>query len=70
MKRSQDAMAPSQLPHHKKLKVAPQHPLPQDGAPDPSEDEWTRVEKRKAKKTKKVEAKHNVCLVPIFLNVI
>ncbi|OJA14787.1 hypothetical protein AZE42_12824 [Rhizopogon vesiculosus] len=58
MKRSQDSMPPSHVSQHKKARVAPKQVVPA-GEGDPSEGEWTRVEKRKAKKTKKVEAKHD-----------
>jgi hypothetical protein len=59
-------MAPSQVPQHKKMRVTPKQVVPQVGTTaggDASDAEWTRVENRKAKKTKKVEAKNNVCLV-------
>lgn len=71
MKRSQEfpaPVAPSSLPPaSKKLKVSPpeshssstQDPQAVTGS---SEDGWTKVEKRKAKKTKKVEGKLDVCV--------
>ncbi|OJA19892.1 hypothetical protein AZE42_12716 [Rhizopogon vesiculosus] len=65
MKRSQDSMPPSHVSQHKKARVAPKQVVPA-GEGDPSEGEWTRVEKRKAKKTKKVEAKHDT-LMPRFM---
>jgi RNA exonuclease 1 len=59
-------MPPSQVPQHKKARIAPKQVVSAGGG-DPSEGEWTRVEKRKAKKTKKVEAKHDVCLISASL---
>ena len=55
-------MTTSQVPQHKKARVAPKQVVPAGGG-DASEGEWTRVEKRKAKKIKKVDAKHHVCLI-------
>jgi RNA exonuclease 1 len=67
MKRSQDSMTPSRASQNKKARVAPKQAVPQPGTTGgggtTSEGEWTRVEKRKAKKTKKLEAKHDVCLI-------
>lgn len=72
MKRSQDYVpsSPQQSfsPQHKKPKVAGNTAnlqADEDGA----NSDWTRVERRKARKAKKVEAKHDVCrcvVVPPF----
>ncbi|KAI6037556.1 hypothetical protein EDC04DRAFT_3141981 [Pisolithus marmoratus] len=59
MKRSQDLLLAASPTQPKKSKVSP----------DPQADgEWSRVEKRKAKKARKVKAKHDA-LVPRFLYV-
>lgn len=52
MKRSQASEGPA--PAHKKLKMTTKADAPDGGG------EWTKVEKRKAKKVKKVEAKIDV----------
>jgi len=73
MKRSQDSVSsPPKSSNHKKAKVAPNQVVhyPSTTREDDhavGEGEWTRVEKRKAKKNKKVEAKHDVCLISAFL---
>jgi len=66
MKRSQDSVSASpKLSKHKKAKVAPNQVVHQAGTTGEGDGEWTRVEKRKAKKNKKVEAKHDVCLISV-----
>jgi RNA exonuclease 1 len=61
MKRSQASMAQPTSPLHKKLKMT--SPSESPGLPDEGEDDgWTKVEKRKVKKAKKVEAKFDVCV--------
>lgn len=61
MKRSQPSTTPPapSSPVHKKVKMSPN---PFEVLADDTEDGWTRVEKRKAKKAKKVEAKIDVCV--------
>ncbi|KAG6375627.1 hypothetical protein JVT61DRAFT_3195 [Boletus reticuloceps] len=68
MKRPKDTTAPSSpspsfSPHHKKPKVLDDQ---LDG--DPQEPQWTRVDRRKAKKARKHEAKHDA-LMPRFMYV-
>lgn len=73
MKRSQDSVSsPRKSSSHKKAKVAPNQVVhhastAREDDHDAGEAEWTRVEKRKTKKNKKVEAKHDVCLISAFL---
>lgn len=76
MKRSQDSVSSPRKPSkHKKAKIAPNQVVPHasttvtrgDDHDAGGEAEWTRVEKRKAKKNKKGEAKHDVCLISAFL---
>jgi len=61
MKRSQPSTTPStpSSPVHKKAKMSPN---PFEVLVDDTEDGWRKVEKRKAKKTKKAEAKIDVCV--------
>jgi len=61
MKRSQPSTTPStpSSPVHKKVKMSPN---PFEVLVDDTEDGWMKVEKRKAKKAKKVEAKIDVCV--------
>lgn len=61
MKRSQPSTTPPtpSSPAHKKAKMSPN---PFEVLADDAEDGWTKVEKRKAKKAKKVEAKIDVCV--------
>lgn len=75
MKRSQDSVSsPQKSSKHKKAKVASNQVIQANTARedvrhnDAVEGEWTRVEKRKAKKNKKVEAKHDA-LMPRFMYV-
>lgn len=65
MKRTQPSDTPSiqSSPVHKKVKMSPN---PFELLAGDTEDGWTRVEKRKAKKTKKVEAKIDVCSLFTF----
>ena len=70
MKRSQDfspASPPSASPVQKKLKMSPpvSHGLSMQGSLDDtaaSENGWTKVEKRKAKKLRRTEVKLDVCV--------
>ncbi|KAG8214189.1 hypothetical protein J3R82DRAFT_10978 [Butyriboletus roseoflavus] len=66
MKRPQDTAAPppSFSPQHKKPKVLDDQP----GAEATQDGEWSRVERRKAKKARKVEAKHDA-FMPRFMYV-
>ena len=61
MKRSQPSTTPStpSSPVRKKVKMSPN---PFEPLADDAEGGWTRVEKRKAKKAKKVETKIDVCV--------
>lgn len=63
MKRSNPSTTPSTpsspIPVHKKARMSPN---PFEVLVNDTEDGWTRVEKRKAKKAKKVEAKIDVCV--------
>jgi hypothetical protein len=61
MKRSQPSTTPPapSSPVHKKVKMSSN---PFEVLVDDTEDGWTRVEKRKAKKSKKVETKIDVCV--------
>lgn len=61
MKRSKPSTTPStpSSPVHKKVKMSPN---PFEILVDDTEDGWTKVEKRKAKKAKKLEAKIDVCV--------
>lgn len=61
MKRSQPSITPptSSSPVHKKVKISPN---PFEVLAGDTEGGWTRVEKRKTKKTKKMEAKIDVCV--------
>lgn len=61
MKRSKPSTTPStpSSPVHKKAKMSPN---PFEVLADATEDGWTKVEKRKAKKTKKLETKIDVCV--------
>ena len=61
MKRSQPPTTPPtpSSPAHKKVKMSPN---PFEVLAVDTEDGWTKVEKRKAKKAKKVEAKIDVCV--------
>lgn len=61
MKRSQPSKTPStpSSPVHKKVKMSPN---PFEVLVDDTEDGWRKVEKRKTKKAKKVEAKIDVCV--------
>ncbi|KAG1889870.1 hypothetical protein F4604DRAFT_1876618 [Suillus subluteus] len=73
MKRSQDSVSsPPKSSNHKKAKVAPNQVVHHANTAredhSTGDGEWTRVEKRKAKKNKKVEAKHDA-LMPRFMYV-
>jgi len=61
MKRSQPSTTPPipSSPVHKKVKMSSN---PFEVLADDTEDGWTKVEKRKAKKAKKAEAKIDVCV--------
>lgn len=61
MKRSKPSTTSStpSSPAHKKAKMSPN---PFEVLVDDTEDGWTKVERRKAKKAKKVEAKIDVCV--------
>lgn len=61
MKRSKPSTTPStpSSPVHKKVKMSPN---PFEVLVDDTEDGWTKVEKRKTKKAKKLEAKIDVCV--------
>ena len=61
MKRSEPSTAQStpNSPTHKKIKMSPN---PVEVLVDDTEDGWTKVEKRKAKKVKKMEVKIDVCV--------
>jgi len=67
MKRSQPSTTPStpSSPVHKKIRMSPN---PFEVLADDTESGWTRVEKRKAKKVKKVEAKIDVCVYRIYFS--
>lgn len=67
MKRSQPSTGPptQSSPAHKKVKMSPN---PFEVLVDDTEDGWTRVEKRKVKKVKKVEAKIDVCVSRLCLS--
>jgi hypothetical protein len=60
MKRSQ--ASEGSAPVHKKLKMTT------PAGDNDGGGEWTKVEKRKAKKVKKVEAKIDVCVSGLFTN--
>jgi len=67
MKRSQPSTTsptPSS-PAHKKARMSPN---PFQVLADGTDDGWTKVEKRKAKKTKKVGAKIDVCVSCLCLS--
>lgn len=61
MKRSKPSATSStpSSPAHKKAKMSPN---PFEVLVDDTEDGWTKVEKRKGKKARKVEAKIDVCV--------
>lgn len=65
MKRSKSSTIPStpSSPVHKKVKMSPN---PFEVLVDGTEDGWTKVEKRKAKKTQKLGAKIDVCFLFMF----
>lgn len=64
MKRSQAPTTPTpSSPARKKVKMSPN---PFEVLVDDTEDGWTKVEKRKAKKAKKVVAKIDVCFLFMF----
>jgi RNA exonuclease 1 len=66
MKRSQPSTTPTpSSPAHKKVKMSPN---PFEVLVDDTEDGWTKVEKRKAKKTKKAEAKIDVCVSRLYFS--
>ena len=67
MKRSQPSTTPPTptSPAHKKVKMSPN---PFEALADDTGDGWTRVERRKAKKTKKVGAKIDVCVSRSYLS--
>ena len=69
MKRSQDSLPPnspqtSPFPAQKKQKVSPStsEGLSTHSTEEDDNQGWTKVEKRAAKKLKKTENKHNVCV--------
>lgn len=66
MKRSQPSTTPStpSSPVQKKVKMSSNS---FEVLADDAEDGWMRVEKRKAKKVKRVEAKIDVSLLLVFL---
>ncbi|KAH7925607.1 hypothetical protein BV22DRAFT_1033761 [Leucogyrophana mollusca] len=72
MKRSQEFVPSSPQrsfsPQHKKAKVTPNQDAVQTAPFDEDGGEWTKVEKRKAKKVRRVEAKQDA-LMPRFMYV-
>ena len=64
MKRSQASTTPTpSSPAHKKVKMSPN---PFEVLAGDTEDGWTKVEKRKTKKARKLEAKIDVCVSCLF----